>query len=222
MIAQNTTYLKNGIYIRAAWTCSKNSSMIHKLIMTIFILSFLTTYGQKEQQTTIEKSGHKSVCFAPPIKPVLVDYKCDTYKISLGENYKVSDKIIDWNWAVLDDVDGNLDSTGQDAFLYLGEPLIIYNDDDWLPSLHITTEKNIITSFTCSVVFDLQDDSLAIVNFLRLLSKDIKQLNNDDIVKSLQKKGFYEEKSTDYAVAFKLKKGKKYENDSFTYTITAR
>jgi hypothetical protein len=190
--------------------------------MTIFILSFLTTYGQKEQQTTIETSGHKSVCFAPPIKPVLVDYKCDTYKISLGENYKVSDKIIDWNWAVLDDVDGNLDSTGQDAFLYLGEPLIIYNDDDWLPSLHITTEKNIITSFTCSVVFDLQDDSLAIVNFLRLLSNDIKQLNNDDIVKSLQKKGFYEEKSTDFAVAFKLKKGKKYENDSFTYTITAR
>ncbi|MGE0638444.1 MAG: hypothetical protein AB7G44_03740 [Bacteroidia bacterium] len=192
------------------------------LISTIFTLTVLTSCGQTDKQPTNETGRQKTAGPTPTIEPILVDYKSDTYKISIGDNYKTSDKIIDWHWAAMDDEDGKIDSTGKDAFLYLGEPLINYNDGEWLPSLHITTDRNIITSFTCSVLFDLQDNPTAIDNFLRLLSNDIKQLKNDDIVKSLQTKGYYEVINTDHVVTFKLTQGKKYENDRFAYTITTR
>ena len=188
----------------------------------LFLLVTLTACGQTEKQTVNETGGQKTFSQTPKIKPILIDYKSDTYKISLGDNYKTSEKIIDWHWAELEDNDGNIDSTGKDAFLYLGEPLINYNDGEWLPSLHITTDKNIITSFTCSVLFDLQDNPSAIDNFLKLLSNDIKQLRNDALVASLQTKGNYEIINTDYVATFSLKKGSKYENDLFEYTITAR
>jgi hypothetical protein len=188
----------------------------------LFLIVTLTACGQTEKQKVNETGGQKTFSQAPKINPILIDYKSDTYKISLGDNYKKSDKIIDWHWAELEDDDGHIDSTGKDAFLYLGEPLINYNDGEWLPSLHITTDKNIITSFTCSVLFDLQDNPSAVDNFLKLLSNDIKQLRNDALVTSLRTKGNYEIINTDYVATFSLKKGSKYENDLFEYTITAR
>jgi len=192
------------------------------IIRTIFTLAVLTSYGQTDLQTVDETGRQKTVSLTPTIKPILVDYKSDTYKISIGDNYKISDKIIDWTWAALADDDGNIDSTGKDAFLYIGEPLINYNDGKWLPALYIETDKNIITSFTCSVVIDLQDNSSAIDNFLRLLSNDIEQLKNDDIIKSLKTKGSYEVSKTEYIEIFKLTEGKKYEYDRFAYTISIK
>lgn len=186
------------------------------------MLTVLTSCGQKEKHTANEKGSHETISKKPKIKTILVDYKSDTYKISLGDNYRTSDKNNDWHWAALEDDDGRIDSTGKDAFLYIDEPLINYNDGDWLPALHISTDKNIITSFTCSVLFDLQDNPSAIDNFLKILSNDIKQLRNVDIVKSLRTTSIYEIINAGYVSTFKLTKGKKYENDAFTYTITSR
>ena len=117
------------------------------------------------------------------------------------------------------DDDGIIDSAGKDAFLYLGEPLVNYNDGEWLPSLRISTDKNIITSFTCSVLFNLEENPSSIASFLRLLSNDIQQLKNDEIVKSLGTKGFYEMNNADYVETFELKKGKESAYDKCEYTI---
>ncbi|MCW3075298.1 MAG: hypothetical protein JWP69_2367 [Flaviaesturariibacter sp.] len=152
----------------------------------------------------------------------LIDYKSETLKISIGENYKVTDNIIEWRWAALADPDDKVDSTGIDAFLYLSEPLIKFNNGEWLPSLHIETEKNIIISFTCSVLFSLEEQSSSVDDFLKVLSKDIKQLNDDHIISSIKKKGFYETTRNGCIETFKLTKAKELENDKFEYTIRIR
>jgi hypothetical protein len=95
------------------------------------------------------------------LQKLLVDYKKDTYKISVGDDYTTGEKKVNWGWAALNDPDNKVDSTGKDAFLSLGEPHITYNNAEWLPSLHIETDKNIITSFTCSVLFNLADTTHA-------------------------------------------------------------
>ncbi len=119
------------------------------------------------------------------------------------------------------DDDDKIDSTGKDVFQYLGEPLINYNEGDWLPALYIETDKNLIITFSCSVLFTLEDSASAVDNFLRLLSKDIKQLKNDEVVKSLKTTGYYKIDKVDYVEVFELTKAKEYENDRFQYTITS-
>ncbi|MDY3354476.1 hypothetical protein PG661_10630 [Riemerella anatipestifer] len=156
------------------------------------------------------------------MKPKLIDYKNDTYKIFLGDNYKRSALIIDWRWAAEADIDRKIDSIGKDAFMFLGEPLIKYNEGEWLPSLVIETDNNIITSFTCSVLFKLADTTNAETTFLKILSKDIKQLQNNDVIKTLTQQGVYEVKTQDIIEVFKLTKAKEYEYDMFEYTIKSR
>lgn len=169
-----------------------------------------------------ESERKSEVSSALVIKPILVDYKSDTYKISVGDNYKISDKIIDWSWAYLDDRDDKIDSTGRDSFMSLGEPLIQYNNNDYLPSLHITADKNIITSFTCSMLFDLEDNPKAKEIFLSILSKDIKLLQNDSIVKAISTTGEYKLIQPDYIISYKLTQGENYDYDRFEYRIAAK
>jgi hypothetical protein len=179
----------------------------------------LVSCSQTEQKNEIETNETMNQSAAIL---TLVDYKSDTFKISIGENYKITDNVIDWRWAALADPDDKVDSTGIDTFQYLGESLIKYNNGEWLPSLHIETNKNLITSFTCSVLFSLEDKSGSVDDFLKLLSKDIKQLKNDNIVSSIKKNGFYETTKNDCVETFKLTKARELENDIFEYTIKAR
>ena len=149
----------------------------------------------------------------------LIDYKSETYKIFIGDNYKSSDKTIDWGWAAMNDPDDKIDSTGIDAFLFLGEPLIKYNVGEWLPALQIETDKNLIKKFSCSILFDLAETENAEINFLRLLSQDINQLQNDSLIKALINDGIYEKVTQDFIETFELTKGKELEYDKFEYTV---
>lgn len=151
---------------------------------------------------------------------LLVDYKRDRYKISVGGNYKTSDRIIGWSWAAENDPDGVIDPEGKDAFMFLGEPLISYNGGEWLPALYIETDKDIITSFTCSVIFVLADRADAGTAFLSRLSKDIKQLENSEVIKSLINKGIYKKHTQGYVEIFRLIKGLENEYDRFEYMVT--
>jgi len=154
-------------------------------------------------------------------KKISVDYKSDTYKILLGEHYKISNKVIDWHWDAMSSDHNEIDSTGKEPFFYMGEPLINYNENTWLPFIQIETEKNIITSFTCSILFVLDKNSRALDNFLKLLNKDIKQLKNEELVQSLKTKGYYKADRTDCVEVFEFIKAKKYGYDRFLYKITA-
>jgi hypothetical protein len=150
----------------------------------------------------------------------LVDYKSETYKIFIGENYKLSDQIIDWQWAYLNDPDDKIDSSGKDEFLFLGEPLLKYNKGEWLPSLHIKTNKNIITSFLCSILFDITGKGKKeTMIFLKLLSNDIKQLKQKKVINSIVEYGVYEKATQNYIETFKLTKAKGNEDDRFEYSV---
>jgi hypothetical protein len=153
------------------------------------------------------------------IEHKLVDYKKDVYRLSLGEDYKVSRQIIHWRWAAEDDPDGKIDSTGTDAFMYLGEPLIHYNGAEYLPSLHIETNKNLITSFICSVLFNLETDRNAIDKFLGLMSGSISALKVDSVVSSIKTKGVYTHSSNEIVETYSLTKAEGYGSDEFKYTI---
>jgi hypothetical protein len=152
-------------------------------------------------------------------KSTLVDYKSDTYKIAIGENYKISDSIVDWNWAALADPDNRIDSTGKDVFMSISEPLIKYNNSEYLPSLHIDTDKNIITSFMCSVLFDLADGPTAAEDFLKELSKSIRQLQNKQIVDSLKQNGIYKTFKNSCVETFELLKNEEGVYDRFEYKV---
>lgn len=188
-------------------------------LTAIAMLTILASCGQPEKRTAIETSEQKNAISLTTIKPKPVDYKSHIYKIALGENYKKSGLVIDWSWASEADIDGKIDATGKDAFLFLSEPHIKYNDEEWLPSLHIETDKNIITSFTSSVLFNLADTVDAETTFLRILSKDITQLQNNDIIQTLIEKGIYETITPEVTEVFKLTTGKEGEYDTFEYTI---
>jgi hypothetical protein len=189
------------------------------LIRTFFHITVLTSCGQQAKEINIDSEVPKNVDSFLSITPKLIDYKSDTYKISLGDNFTRSCLIIDWHWAAEADIDGIPDSLGKDSYMFLGEPLIKYNDGECLPSLHIETDRNIITSFTCSVLFNLADTSNAETEFLSILSKDIKQLQNAEIIKSLTEQGVYEIKTQEFIEAFKLTRGKEYEYDKFEYVV---
>jgi len=196
-----------------------NEMNFERNMLTLLSLAMILFFCAETEKRSEELSGVEA---NEPKQKLLVDYKKDIYKISVGDNYKKSDKIIDWHWASENDDDRIIDSTGRDAFMYLGEPLIKYNNSEWLPTLHIETDKDIITSFTCSVLFNLSDSTNAQNLFLRLLSKDVKQLKNDEVIKSLIEKGIYEKKAQDYIETFTLIKGKDYEHDRFKYTVKPR
>ena len=78
------------------------------------MLTVLTSCEETAKQTIAETVRRKNMRSAAIIRPIVVDYKSDTYKISLGENYKTSDEIIDWRWAALADEDDKIDSTSDD------------------------------------------------------------------------------------------------------------
>lgn len=178
----------------------------------------MTSCGQADNRV-VNETPEQNVGSRTPIKLKLVDYKSDTYKIFLGDNYKRSGLIIDWHWAAESDIDRKVDSTGKDVFMFLDEPLIKYNEGEWLPALHIETDNNIIISFTYSILFNLADTTNAENTFLEILSKDIKQLKKSEVVKVLTKQGIYETKTQDVIEVFRLTKGKGYEYDKFEYTV---
>ena len=153
-------------------------------------------------------------------KPIIVDYKSDIYAISIGENYKKSDKIINWRWDAEGDPDRKIDSTGIDTFLYLGEPLIKYNGSEYLPALFIKTDRNIIKSFKCSMLFDLKNDENASNEFLTLISQKIKKLKSDSIKELLTQKGKIEIIKRNITETYKLTKHKGMTNHSFEYKVS--
>lgn len=188
-----------------------------KIIAAFFLLTVVLSCKQKQnndKQKEIKSTDEK--------KSNLVDYKSDTYKIAIGESYKISDPAVDWSWAELADSDNKIDSTGKDFFMSISEPLLKYNGSEYLPSLHIETDKNIITSFKCSVLFDLADSSTAMEDFLKTLSSSIKQLQNEQLVKSLTKDGVYEIIKDDCMETFKLSRGEELDYDRFEYTMTPK
>ncbi|MFK8044787.1 MAG: hypothetical protein AB8B72_04790 [Crocinitomicaceae bacterium] len=148
----------------------------------------------------------------------VVDYKTETYNIALGETYKVSDKLIDWRWSGEIDPDDTVDSTGIDTFHSLSEPLISYDAAEWLPALHIQTSKNVITSFSCSILFSLSErDSLG-DEFLRILDHHFTRLQNDTIVNLIISEGLYTvQQSERIAETYQLIKANGNGYDVFEY-----
>ena len=149
------------------------------------------------------------------IKQVLVDYKSDTYRISLSESYEISKNLIEWRY----DFEENRDTTDKVAFVFSGEPLINYNNTEWLPALFIETNKNIITSFTCSISFTLDESENSIEKFLNIIGKDIKRLQIDTVKKSIISDGIFEISTENYVETYKLTKRNGSAYDNFRYTI---
>lgn len=178
--------------------------------MIVFSL-MLISCRQSEKKNETQKTNVQ--------KNLLIDYKSESYKIHLGDNYKLSDKNIGWKWDAESDENGVLDSTGKDEFMHLGEPLIKYNNGEWLPAMFIATDENNITSFTCSVLFFLHETPSAKADFLKIMAKDIKQLQNEEPAKSLINKGVYKISKQDYSEVFTLTENKGNGYDKFEYTV---
>ena len=193
----------------------------HLMLRLIIVLTVLASCGETERMKVKEGEEQKNLGQKPLIEPCLIDYKSDIYKISIGEHYKKGYEKINWRWDGMADDDGSPDSTGRDAFLYLSEPRINYNGSECLPSLHISTDHNIITSFSCSVLFELDDVMNSDVSFLKILSKDIKRLRDKKVVDQLIKEGRYEIKTEKVIEVFQFTRGKDLDYDSFTYSISA-
>jgi hypothetical protein len=155
-------------------------------------------------------------------KSIIVDYKSDSYRIALGEHYGISDNIVDWGWAGLNDEDNVIDSTGKDSYLSLGEPLLKFNGRESLPALFIETDKNIIISFTMSMLFDLEDYPNQIDAFLKILSNDVARLRDGELVESLKRGGSYQIDSPGCVEIYELKQNMDIGYDRFSYTITAK
>ena len=192
--------------------------MVNRVYISIIFI-FLISCTQIGKQEIKQLNAQQILDSSFAIKPEIIDYKSGAYNISLGGNYK-SDSIIDWRWASENDDDGKIDSIGKDAFYFTEEPIIKYNNSNWLPSLHIKTDKNIITSFTCSVLFELTETKKGAIQFLKIMSKDIQQLKQKTIIDSLLQKGFYKKETNKSVEVFKLTKKKKDDYyDTFEYSI---
>lgn len=193
-----------------------NVRVLTKIILFFWVLNSCRPNMRNPNGNDCE---HQTELVRPVLKKVLVDYKSDKYKIALGESYLLSNSFIDWTWAALADDDDKVDSTGKDAFMYLGEPLIHYNNGDYLPTLFIETDMNLITTFSYSILFDLDNFSNSKEKFLEILSTDINRLCIDSIKRNLITKGKFEIITEDYLETYTLIKGEDYSNDQFKYRI---
>lgn len=164
-----------------------------------------------------------SGCCCGPAKTVLypVDYKSKEYKISLGDSYTASDRIVNWSWAALDDPDGVPNPAGSDSYISLGEPLIKYNCGQWLPSLFIRTDNGIITSFTCSVLFRMKEEPSGIDDFFDILGESISRLTDTEVREVLKESGYYEMTVTGFMETFILTPSEGEAYDRFEYTVQA-
>lgn len=188
-------------------------------IGTFFMLVIFSACLQHSKKEIVELANHNTGSVSEP-GPSVVDYKADTYKISIGESYKISGKMIDWFWGAPADWDHKIDSTGKDVFRYHDRPLIKYKSGEYLRGLWIETDKNLITLFTCTVIFDMDDAPESVDEFLQLMSKDIRQLKNEKICESLKKTGHFQQIRGDYVEIFTLEKGD-YDYARFEYTMKA-
>ena len=142
-----------------------------KVIYILTLCSLVATLISCTQTGQKDKNVSNKTTSRTEVKLALADYKIDSLKLSIGENYSVTDNIIDWHWAALDDPDDKIDSTGIDAFFYLGEPLIKFNNEQCLPSLYIETDKNLISGFKVQVEGWTLDDS--VLHHLKKLTDSI-------------------------------------------------
>lgn len=152
-------------------------------------------------------------------KTVLVDYKSDTYKIAIGESYTISDQKIDWHWDHMADEGYPIDSTGQDAFLSTGEPLFRFKDGEFLPALFISTDRNIITKFSCEMLVDGIETSADAAGFLELMARDIQCLRQMEVSQALLKQGTYTRMREGCVETLELLRGDSTDFDHFSYSI---
>lgn len=195
--------------------------MIVGRCLILFLLSFLLIHcAQQESPHALKRLPvHPSRPIPPEENPHLVDYKSDVYRIAVGENFRISAKKIAWNWAAMADRDGVLDSTGLDNYVYFGEPLISFNDNSWLPVLHIETRENQIVSFTCSMLFDMPEDPAALDDLFKELGKSISLLNNEFVIHCLKTNGEFATPSGACLHSIKLWLAGRAEYSRFEYTM---
>lgn len=188
--------------------------MIKPLYILAVLILFLTSSCKEQLRESETESRLEKIAVVP------IDYKSDRYHIHLGDHVSLSKAFIDWHWAAEADQDGMLDSLqGTNALICLEEPTLHYNNAAYLPSLHTTTKRNRIISFTCSVLFELEDKPGAEKDFFILLSKDIKSLQQAEVLQALATKGFYQRSAATYTETFKLLKKEGGGYDNFEYTV---
>lgn len=176
---------------------------------------------QTEKESKKYTSDQKFETTTEPLKIIQSDFKKDQQYISIGENYHVTAHFIAWQWAALADDDNKIDSTGIDCFMYLGEPSIEYNNSSYRPALFIETESNIISSFTYSILFDLEDLPDSEENFLLMISESIQKLKTDSVRSQLIATGKFEVQADHYYEIYELKITEDSGFDRFVYRITS-
>lgn len=148
-----------------------------------------------------------------------VQYKTDQYHIELGQHIDSSKQYIDWTWDAESDPDGLKDSSGVDTYMSLNEPLIRFNNSQWLPALFVSTTKNKIQHFSCSMLLQLDSDERNAREFLDLMSADIPALLDNAIVQELISKGIYQNQKDNSLEILQLELNDDSKYDRFNYKI---
>jgi len=151
--------------------------------------------------------------------PVPIDYKVNKYGLMIGHTFNSINTPIDWTWAAEVDIDGKIDSTGMDSYMYLGEPLIRINGTDCLPALFIETKKDLITEFSCSILFWTENYSSSVEEVIKIIKTDIGLLNDSAVIKSLTDNSKYQREIENCIESIEISFDKKTGSGTFIYKI---
>ncbi|MDA7804392.1 hypothetical protein N8987_07470 [Crocinitomix sp.] len=151
-----------------------------------------------------------------------VHYKEDLYHIKLGQHIDSSKQYIDWTWDAESDPDRLKDTSGNDTYMSLNEALIRFKNDQWLPALFVSTSKNRIQDFSCSMLLQLDGDEYNVREFLEILSSDIPLLADEAILAELLSKGIYQKETEKSIEVIQLELYDDSKYDRFHYKIEFR
>lgn len=149
----------------------------------------------------------------------LIDFKKDQYKIELDQNLNEINFRSNWRWNAEMDSDGKCDSKGEDQYINMEQQLIHFNDHLTLPSLFISTNKNIIESFTYSLPFLMGKTTDSLPLLFEIIDDDIVQLQQKELLDILLTTGFHHQERRGIQETFELKKNNGEGFDNFIYTM---
>lgn len=174
------------------------------LILSFIFIAFITT-------SCINKKEDELV-------PIRYDYE----HLKLTLNSSLSDTINDiWRWDYMTSINSVPDTIGTDHYMNISQASFLYNGQETLPFLGITTVNNRITEFSATVIFNLENREKETIHKLldSLTTFDI--LKDDNVRKAIIDKGvFYNTINTNFEEMIELEiSPEEFVFDKITYSI---
>ncbi|MCB0706738.1 MAG: hypothetical protein KDC34_15590 [Saprospiraceae bacterium] len=155
-------------------------------------------------------------------KSALIPVNYDFANLGLYLNASINDTLsaIEWRWDYLTSENGMPDTTGNEYYMNISQPVFSFNGETTLPALSIKTDKNRIIEFSVTVIFHLPNEESNSVFAVMDSLKTFDLFENENVKREIIENGRFLHSSDLAEEEIIIKFGEdQYDFDSMTYSI---